>query len=157
MKLLFKQRLFSWFDSYDIYNENKEIIYTVEGKLSWGHKLVISDVYGNEIGMVKEEALTFLPRFSIYINGSKVGQIKKEFSFFVPSFTLDCMGWNIKGNFFEWDYSITDDMNNEIAVISKKIFSWTDTYIIDINDDKNAVYALMIVLAIDAAKCSSGD
>ena len=34
MKLLFKQRFFSWFDSYDIYNEAGETVYTVEGKLS---------------------------------------------------------------------------------------------------------------------------
>lgn len=33
MKLLFKQRFFSWFDSYDIYNEDGQVIYQVEGKL----------------------------------------------------------------------------------------------------------------------------
>ena len=31
MKLLFKQRFFSWFDSYDIYNEAGETVYTVKG------------------------------------------------------------------------------------------------------------------------------
>jgi uncharacterized protein YxjI len=30
MKLLFKQRFFSWFDSYDIYNESGETVYTVK-------------------------------------------------------------------------------------------------------------------------------
>jgi uncharacterized protein YxjI len=35
MKLLFKQRFFSWFDSYDIYNESSETVYTVKGQLSW--------------------------------------------------------------------------------------------------------------------------
>ena len=34
MKLVLKQRLFSWFDSYDIYNENEETVYTVKGQLS---------------------------------------------------------------------------------------------------------------------------
>mgnify|MGYP003238671317 FL=1 len=29
MRLLFRQRFFSWFDSYDIYNENEETVYTV--------------------------------------------------------------------------------------------------------------------------------
>ena len=43
MKLLFKQRFFSWFDSYDIYYEDGSTAYTVGGKLAWGHKLVISD------------------------------------------------------------------------------------------------------------------
>lgn len=35
MKMLFKQRLFSWFDSYDIYDEKGNVIYIVEGKISW--------------------------------------------------------------------------------------------------------------------------
>ena len=39
MKLLFKQRLFSWFDSYDIYDEAGTPVYTVQGRLAWGHKL----------------------------------------------------------------------------------------------------------------------
>ena len=52
MKLLFKQRLFSWFDSYDIYDEFGNTVYVVKGQLSWGHKLVIYDADGNEIGMV---------------------------------------------------------------------------------------------------------
>ena len=50
MKLLFKQRLFSWFDSYDIYDEAGNTVYIVKGQLSWGHKLVIYDAYGNEVG-----------------------------------------------------------------------------------------------------------
>ena len=51
VKLLFKQRLFSWFDSYDIYDEAGNTVYVVKGQLSWGHKLVIYDAYGNEVGM----------------------------------------------------------------------------------------------------------
>ena len=67
MKLLFKQRFFSWFDSYDIYDENGNTVYTVEGQLSWGHCLKIFDKAGNEVGTVKERILTFLPKFEIYL------------------------------------------------------------------------------------------
>ena len=34
MKLLFKQRFFSWFDSYDIYDEAGSTVYVVRGQLS---------------------------------------------------------------------------------------------------------------------------
>ena len=68
MKLLFKQRLFSWFDSYDIYDENENTMYVVKGQLSWGHCLKIFDSYGNEVGMVKERIFTFLPKFEIYLD-----------------------------------------------------------------------------------------
>ena len=66
MKLLFKQRFFSWFDSYDIYDESGNTVYVVKGQLSWGHCLKIFDRYGSEIGTVKERVLTLLPKFEIY-------------------------------------------------------------------------------------------
>ena len=34
-------------DSYDIYDEAGNTVYVVKGQLSWGHKLVIYDAYGN--------------------------------------------------------------------------------------------------------------
>ena len=67
MKLLFQQRFFSWFDSYDIYNEAGQTLYTVKGQLSWGHCLKIFDSCGNEVGIVKERLLTFLPKFELYL------------------------------------------------------------------------------------------
>lgn len=155
MKLLFKQRLFSWLDSYDIYDENDETVYTVQGQLSWGHKLVIKDTNGFEIGMVKEEVLTFLPRFTISLEGQEIGKIEKELSFFKPKFHIDCLGWQVEGDFFEWDYAIHDESGKTIAAIYKEVFSWTDTYVLDIENEKDAIYVLMMVLAIDAAKCSN--
>ena len=50
MRLLFKQRLFSWFDSYDIFDEEGNTVYTVKGELSWGHRLQIYDAAGRAIG-----------------------------------------------------------------------------------------------------------
>ena len=154
MKLLFKQRFFSWFDSYDIYDENGNTVYTVEGQLSWGHCLKIFDKAGNEVGTVKERILTFLPKFEIYLGNDYTGCISKEFSFFTPRFDIDFNGWHVDGNFFEWDYRIIDTGCKEIATVSKELFNWTDTYVIDINDSEDALCALMLVLAIDAEKCS---
>lgn len=96
MKLLFKQRLFSWFDSYDIYDEAGNTVYVVKGQLSWGHKLVIYDAYGNEVGMVVQKVLTFLPKFEIYKNGSYIGCLSKELSFLAPHYDIDYNGWFAK-------------------------------------------------------------
>ena len=82
MKLLFKQRVFSWFDSYDIYGEDGETVFTVQGRLSWGHCLEIFGPGGENVGTVKEELLTLLPRFALYAGEAYIGQINKEFSFF---------------------------------------------------------------------------
>lgn len=157
MKLLFKQRLFSWFDSYDIYNESGEAVYTVKGQLSWGHCLKIFDAVGNEIGTVKERIFTFLPKFEMYMGERYIGCISKEFSFFKPKYDIDFNGWHIEGDFFEWDYCILGMSGQSIATVSKQLFNWTDTYVIDVYDPQNALCALMLVLAIDAEKCSRND
>lgn len=108
MRLLFKQRFFSWFDSYDIYDESGETLYVVKGQLSWGHCLKIYDAQGRNLGMVQERVLTFLPKFEMYLGERYVGCISKEFSFFTPRYHIDCMGWHVEGNFLEWDYRILD-------------------------------------------------
>ncbi len=154
MRLLFKQRLFSWFDSYDIYYQDGSVAYTVKGQLSWGHKLVIFDPEGNEIGMVNQKVLTLLPRFEIYERGELVGCLKKELSFLHPRYDIDYNGWHVEGTWTEWNYTITDRDGNTVATIGKELFNLTDTYVIDVNDPDDALYALMFVLAIDAEKCS---
>ena len=154
MKLIFKQRFFSWFDSYDIYDEMGETMYTVKGQLSWGHCLKIFDRYGNEVGTVKERVLTWFPTFEMYFGDSYVGSIHREFSFFSPKYSIDCKNWQIEGDFMEWDYEIVDGYGNEVATVSKELLNWTDTYSIVVGDPEDAIYALMLVLAIDAEKCS---
>ena len=157
MKLLFKQRVFSWFDSYDIYNEAGETVYVVKGQLSWGHCFKIFDAAGFEQGMVKERIFTFLPKFEIYWGEEYIGCISKEFSFFKPTYNIDCNGWHIEGDWLEWDYRIVGSSGRVIATISKEVFNWTDTYSIEITDPADALCAVMLVLAIDAEKCSRRD
>ena len=154
MKLLFKQRFFSWFDSYDIYSEAGETVYTVQGQLSWGHCLKIFDANGNEIGTVKERILTWLPKFEMYQGDQYIGCISKELSFFTPKYDIDCNGWHVEGDFFEWDYSINNSYGQSVVSVSKELFNWTDTYVIDVFNPEDALCALMLVLAIDAEKCS---
>jgi len=154
MKLLFRQRFISWFDSYDIYDENGNTVFTVKGQLSWGHCFKIFDKYENELGMVKQEILTFLPKFRLFVTNGPSGTLSRELVLFKPTYTLDFMGWKIRGNFWEWDYTIEDAMGNIIAAISKDFFHWTDTYIIDVAREEDALAALMVVISIDAEKCS---
>ena len=154
MKLFFKQRFFSWFDSYDVYNEAGDTVYTVKGQLSWGHCLKIFDERGNEVGTIEERIFTWLPKFEMYRGEQYIGCISKEFSFFKPKFNIDCNGWHIEGDFFEWDYSIINSFGQNVATISKELFKFTDTYVIDVYNPEDAICALMLVLAIDAEKCS---
>ena len=154
MKILFKQRFFSWFDSYDIYDEAGRTMFVVKGELAWGHLLRIYDANGREIGCIKEKILTWLPKFEMYIGDHYAGCISKELSFFRPKYNIDYNGWHVEGNWLEWDYSIINSAGQNVASVSKELWNWTDTYVIDVRNPQDALYALMLVLAIDAEKCS---
>lgn len=155
MKLLFKQRAFTWFDSYDIYDENETTVYVVKGQLSWGHCLKIYDAEEeHELGTVKQEVLTWRPKFELYEGEDCIGHLEKEWSWFKPKYNIDFNGWHVEGDFAEWDYTITSPDGGTVAAVSKEPFRWTDTYVLDITDPKDALYVLMFVLAIDAEKCS---
>ena len=157
MKLLFKQRFFSWFDSYDIYDEAGNTVYVVKGEFAWGHQLRIYDASGNAIGCVKQKIWTWLPKFEMYVGDNYIGCISKEFTFFKPRYNIECNGWQVEGSWLEWDYTITNPYGQCVATVSKELWKWTDTYVIDVVNPQDSLCALMLVLAIDAEKCSRDD
>ena len=159
MKLLFKQRFFSLLgiDNYDIYDEAGNKAYVVEGQFSLTHHLKIYDDKDNCLGSIKQRFLTLLPKFDLFVGANQIGSIHKELTLFTPRYSIDFNGWRIEGNWLEWDYHIVDEHNREIAKISKELLNWTDTYSIEIHNPQDALCVLMVVLAIDAEKCSRSD
>ncbi len=154
MKLYFKQRLFSWLDDYDIFDENGNPVFMVKGRLSIGHCLEIYDQNEVSIGMIQEKVFTFLPKFEIYKQGVFVGEVRKELTFLKDQFTIDYNEWYVEGDYFDWDYCIYQG-NERIATVSKELFRLTDTYVLDVKDASNALDVVLVTLAIDAEKCSS--
>jgi len=154
MKLLFKQRNFSWFDSYDIYDENGNTLFVVKGEFAFGKLLRIYDPNGNPLGYIQRKVFSLLPRFDMYEGDRYSGCITKDFSFFVPRFSIDYNGWRVQGQLFEWEYEIVDASGQTVACISKQLFNLTDTYVIDVINERDALNSLMLVLAIDAEKAA---
>lgn len=153
MRLLFKQRFTFGFDSYDIYNESGDAVFTVRSRFAFGRKLEIYDRSDRLIGTLIGKVFTFLPTFEMYLGDRMAGVIQKKMTFFRPEFIVDCNGWSINGDFWELDYSIVDGTGRAIATVNRE-FAWMDTYTLDIYDDTDALAVLMIVIAIDAEKDS---
>ncbi len=154
MKLILKQKVFSWLDKYDIYNENQEVMFQVQGRMTFGRKLEIFDNTENHVATIEKKLVSWLPTYKMYLNDEEVGKIKKEFTFFKPRFIVDYNGWDIEGDFWGWNYQIKCG-TDVIANISKEILAFTDVYTIDVLDETNMLEALLVVLTIDAIKDDS--
>ncbi|MBR1931423.1 MAG: LURP-one-related family protein [Lachnospiraceae bacterium] len=153
-RLLIKQKVFSWTDTYEIYDENNNPKYFVKADFfSLGHRIHIYDRRtGQELALIQEKVLRVLKEFEIFIDGYSQGIIKQQFTLLRPRYQIDYRGWRLEGDFWEWNYSVYEG-SRQVVQISKKLFQWGDTYVLDIADDQDELAALMVAIAMDAANC----
>ena len=111
---------------------------------------------GREVGLIQEKVLRIFKEFEITINGFSQGIIKKQFSLFRPKYNVDYKGWRLEGDFLQWNYDVYEQ-SRLVVHISKQLFRWGDTYVLDIANDADEIPALMVAIAMDAAKCSEDD
>lgn len=158
MELLIRQRVFSWTDSYDVYDEDGRPRYEIRAEFfTLGHQIHVWDkASGMEVGSIHQRLLTFLPQFDIVIDGQVQGTITKAFSFLRPRYTVDFRGWHVEGDFLGWDYRVLQG-DREIMSISKEPLHWSDTYVLRYSNPANEMPGLLLVLAIDAANCTGKD
>ncbi len=152
MKYYIKEKVFSIGDKFNIFDEDENTLFKVEGKVfSLGNKLRIYDAYNNEAAYIEQKLFKFLPEYHIYMNDVQVAKIKKNFTFFSHSFQITSSygDFSLDGNFLAHDFSIIKEGFGEVAMVSKKWLSFGDSYEINIEDSENQVFMLALVIVID--------
>jgi uncharacterized protein YxjI len=155
MRYLMKQKMFSFGDDFRIRDESGRDVYFVDGKvLSIGNKLSFQDMEGNELAFIRQKLLAWSASYEIYRKGALYATVKKElFPFLRCRFYIDVPGpddLEAKGNLLEHEYSFQRH-GSEVASVSKKWFSMTDSYGVDIADGEDDVLILASTVVIDMA------
>lgn len=155
MKLMIRQRVFSWRDSYDVYDETGTAKYFVRAEfLTLGHQIHVCDSRtGREVGSIHQQLFTLMPTFDIVIGGQVCGTVRKRFTLFSQRYEVDFRGWDVDGDFLGWDYNVVQD-GSCVMSISKELLRWGDTYTLSCFDPADEIPGLLLVIAIDAANCS---
>ena len=161
MQLRIRQRIFSWTDSYDVYDETGYAKYEVRGALfSLGHQIHVyrknADEVNAEVGYIRQKLFSLMPTFELVKDGYVCGTIRKKFTFFSEDYEVDYRGWQVEGDFLGWDYRVVQS-GMEVMSISKELFHWGDTYALRYDNPANELPGLLLVIAIDAANCSNDD
>lgn len=157
MKLILKQKIFTWLDSYNVYGESGETLYTVGSAPALSHHLIIYDAENNPVGEIRQRIFTWLPKFDISVRGVHVGEIRRDLTLFKPHFTVDFNGWQLCGDFFALEYTVLNQYGHCIATVSRELWRIGDTYSIEVYDEKDVLEVLILALAVDAERCSSGN
>ncbi len=153
MRFVMKQKFLSLSDDYFIKNESGEDVYFVKGKVfSLGDKLSFQDLNGHELAFISQRLLVWRPTYEISVRGRVIATVTKNlFTLFKCRFQVDVPGpddLEAEGDFFDHEYSFFRH-GSQVASVSKKWFSWTDTYGVDIDDAEDPVLILASAIVID--------
>ena len=153
MRYVMKQKLLSWGDDFMIKDEAGNDAFFVDGKaLSFGDKLSFQDLAGNELIFIDQKLLNWAPTYELRRGKELLAVVKRElFSFIHHRFTVDVPGPNdleAGGDFLDHEYTFTRG-GRIVATVSKKWFSWTDTYGIEIDDSEDTVLILASAVVVD--------
>jgi len=153
MRYVMSQKFFSLADSFSIKDENEKDVYLVKGKIfSFGDKLSFQDTQGNELVYIDQRLLNWGPTYELWRGADLLAVVKRElFSFIHHRFTVDVPGpddLEAEGDFFDHEYTFTRG-DRVVATVSKKWFSWTDTYGIDVAEGEDPVLILASAVVVD--------
>ncbi len=153
MRYLMKERILSWGDDFTIKNADGNDVYYVDGKVfSFGDKLTFKDKDGREVAKIDQKLLSLGAQYEIIRGTETVAVVKKHlFTMFRARFTVDVPGpsdLEASGNFLDHEYRF-ERGEKEIARVSKKWFSLSDSYAVDIDEGEDDVLILAAAVVID--------
>lgn len=159
MKLYIKEELFQTFPRFIVKDENgndKYDVHTKPATVQVGLKLHICDMAGRELAFLDQKALSLQATFRLHVGGELRATIAKKFTLLKPRYEVKELGWTVQGDFIAHDYTVSDQ-TGIIAVIRKELFSWGDSFVLDLADEAHELEALAVVFAIDCVVDAQGN
>ncbi|MFS0786071.1 LURP-one-related family protein [Shouchella sp. 1P09AA] len=149
MDFYIKQRIFSLRDQFTVFDAEKSPIYKVDGKFfSIGNQLAITTTEGTPVLQIKQQVMSFMPRYAIANEEKELCVVAKKMSFFRARYQIEPLNWSIEGSLFDHHYAVKDG-NNEIMSVEKQWLSWGDTYHLHVQDPKHETISIALMIVLD--------
>jgi uncharacterized protein YxjI len=149
-----RQKLFSIGDDFWIEDQDGRRVFKVDGMaLRLRETLIFEDLSGKKLCQIQERWLPIRETMAIDgPDGEQIALVQKAL------ITPLRDRWSVKvkngpdlgvqGNIFDHEYTIKQGWN-KIAEVSRKWFSFTDTYGVEIDSGQNDILILAVAIAID--------
>ena len=153
MRYVLRQKFWSWGDDFKIRDAEGHDVFFVDGRaFSWGDKLSFQDLQGRELAFIRQKLLSWGPTYYIEREGRVFAEVRKHlFTFFRCKFTVDVPGpddLEAQGSFLDHEYTFERSART-VATVSKRWFSMSDTYGVEIADGEDVVLILASAVVID--------
>ena len=161
MRYVMRQKLWSFGDDSTIKDEAGHDRFFVDGKaISLRDTLSFQDMSGRELCVIRRRLLSWGPTFDIVdADGRALAVVKEKlFTLFKYRFAVDetatpqDVDLEVAGDFLDHEYVFTRAaQGHSVAQVSKRWFSLSDTYGVDIASGENDVLILACTVVIDQA------
>ncbi|NMP32176.1 hypothetical protein HII17_11400 [Thalassotalea sp. M1531] len=152
MRFVMKQKIFSLRDSFEIFDENDTLAYVAKGGfVSIRKGLTLKNNSDQNVAKIRQKLIAWKPTFYIKFNNGYRCKIKKcFFPLFKSRFLITTPQAEIviDGDFWAHEYQFSCK-GEEIANVSKRWFSFSDTYGVDIKYPEDVELILSAVAVID--------
>ncbi len=147
-----KQAVFSFADSFKVFNANQQVAYHARAKLlSLDRQYLIHRGTDDRLLFtMKRRMFSFMPHYELHDPaGHRVASMAKRFAFLKNAIDIESEGrqYVLEGSIWAHDFTLTCD--GQIALsVQKRMLAWGDTYELQVADnadcDKMIAFAIMI-------------
>ena len=151
-RLYAKQKVLKLEDHYAVTDESEAPVYYIDQNLKFfGYDVRVSDKDKNPLFSVDQELMHLMPTYHVRFENSDVMDIKARFALFKKKIDITYKGSDLRleGDIFSWDFRILDASDREVAAIQRKLFTWGDTFVIDVLDEAYADVAVAMMIVMD--------
>lgn len=147
-----KEKVFSLKNQFTISDERNRPMFKVIGKVfSASNKLSFQEMSGQELALIQKVVFSWRPRYQILTQNVVYAEIEKKFAFLKSRFAITVPhgdSLEVEGRAFHHEFSLRRQ-GREVATVSKKRFSWGDSYGVEIPDGEDVLLVLCTCIVID--------
>lgn len=157
MRYIMRQKLWAMGNDFTIKDEAGNDHFFVDGRaFSIGDKLSFQDMAGNELIFIRQKIFSWGPTYELHQSGGPSAIIKKNiWTFLRDRFTIDVGAdgptpndLEIQGDLLDHEYAFTRG-GQTIARVSKKWFSWADTFGVDVGPGEDDILILAGTVVVE--------
>lgn len=148
-----RQRMFSIGEDFTIEDESGNPAFEVDGKfMTLRETFELKDRQGDVVATIRGKLISLRAKMDVFRGDEIVATITKAlFAPFGDKFQVELAGGNalrVDGDLFDHEYTLRRD-GTAVAQVSKRWFTFTDTYGIDIAPGEDDPLILAIAVALD--------
>jgi len=157
MRYVMRQKLWSWGNDFTIKDDAGTDRFYVDGKvITLRQEMVFEDMDRRPLATVRKRLLSFGNVYDIYHGDQLFAVVRENWLPLVRyRFTVDVGDdgpgpgdLSITGDVWNHEYTF-EEAGQAVAVVSKRWFSWTDTFGVDVADGADDVLVLACTAVVD--------